>query len=87
MSIITEIFEKIAQYNIWVTYFTTEEDLNNIQAMSRFVEENSLEGFIIEDEGTTALIALDGYDFKVALHSSGIGDCFTHVIEAERVDA
>lgn len=66
--------------------YESEDDLNNIEAMSRFIEENNLSDYIIEDYGTLVILKYEGYDsFLVAITSEGLGDFFNHGIFMNRL--
>lgn len=63
----------------FVFEFTTEKDLDNVSAMSLFVEQYDLEDFVVEDYGTMVSFNFDGK--IVYLSSCGGGDFFAHIIE------
>lgn len=66
--------------------FHTEKDLDNIQAMYVFLEENGLEEYVSEDDGTLVFLEHEAYDFEVAVRSSGLGDFFSHGIYMVKAD-
>lgn len=58
--------------------FQSDEDLDNNAAMSRLVEENDLEGQVIEDLGTLITLSLEGFNFEIVIESYGLGSFFEH---------
>ena len=82
---VKEIFELCAQNSSGSEYgFTSEKDLNNIEAMQVWIEENGLEDFVVEDDGTLLFLEHPDYGFQVAVESYGLGDFFTHGISVNR---
>lgn len=66
--------------------FTSENDMDNIEAMRTFVYDNDLEDYILEDDGTHVFLHHDDYDFTVSIVSEGLGDFFSHGIYMIRTD-
>lgn len=82
-----ELFGTVADDPSGASYdFTTESDLDNIDSMRHFLEENDLEEFVKEDDGTAVVLEHPEYDFYVGLDSYGLGDFFTHGIGASRLE-
>jgi hypothetical protein len=62
-------------------------DMDNIQSMQYFLEQVDIgEEYIVEDEGTLVILQHPSYDKKVAIHSGGLGDFFSHGFETEVVE-
>lgn len=81
-----EIFTIVRDDPAGASYdFTTEKDMDNIESMHHFIEENDLGDFVKEDDGTFVILEHPDYDFEVALDSYGLGDFFTHGIGASRL--
>ena len=80
-----EIFEQIEKDNdcelSWAFY--TNYELDNIESMHEFIEENDLEAFVSDDDGTLVFLEHPDYEFEVALTSHGLGDFYSHGIYAQ----
>lgn len=87
MSMIDDIFEPFVQGNpSGSSYnFTSETDMDNIESMRHFIEENNLEDYVTEDDGTLVYLEHPDHEFYVALNSYGLGDFYTHGIETSQV--
>lgn len=85
---INEIFHALAAdpHTFFDLSFTSDTDLDNIEALHVALEDNGLEGNVIEDNGTHAVLNHPGHDFPVHVTSDGGGDFFTHQIAVFRED-
>jgi hypothetical protein len=64
--------------------YTDGMDMDNIQSMQYFLELVDIHAdYIVEDEGTLVVLNHPSYDKKVAIHSGGLGDFFSHGFETE----
>lgn len=81
-----ELFEEVKAGQDPEYSFITESDHDNIESMRLFIEENDLEDYVIEDDGTLVYLEHPDYDFQVALNSYGLGDFYTHGIGASIVE-
>lgn len=84
MTTINEMFAAIEkdQTEEFEFNFTSENDLDNIDAMGHFLEESGFEDYVSEDDGTMVFLSHDEYDFRVVIESFGLGDFYTHGISA-----
>jgi hypothetical protein len=60
--------------------FTSDDELDNIGSLQRYVEDHDLEEYITEDEGTRVMLSYRNH--TIALDSYGLGDFHTHGIDA-----
>lgn len=72
--------------NVGETYhFTTEEDLNNVQSMSEFLDKWQVPGECVYiNDGTQVILQHPSFDFKLQVDSSGDGDFYSHKIETSK---
>ena len=82
-----ELFDSVADDPSGAAYdFASEQDMDNIESMRHFIEENDLEDFVKEDDGTAVVLEHPEYGFYVGLDSYGLGDFFSHGIGANRLE-
>lgn len=75
------IIEEVLENPEGIEYsFTTEKDLNNIESMGYWIEENDLEELVTEDDGTLVFLLDPETKTKFSVESYGQGDFFSHGI-------
>ncbi len=82
METIDEIFETLsANKDDDLDYsYHSDNDMDNIESMNKFLEENSLGDYISEYDGTMVFLKHPDYNFEAVVTSSGLGDFFSHGI-------
>jgi len=84
MSFADEIFEALKKNKrdtLDYSFITQPpDDLNNVEAMHRFVEEYDLSNFIEEDDGTRVALKHPKYNFEIFIDSTGLGSFYNHGI-------
>ena len=63
----------------FVVHFSTDEDMDNCEALSYFLEVSGLEDCVIDGDNTSVELRVNGE--KVFLSSYGDGDFFSHIVE------
>lgn len=64
--------------------FLSNDDLDNVEAMTQFLEESGLEDNVAEDDGTMVFLSHESYGFRIVVESFGLGDFYHHGITASK---
>lgn len=77
----SHMFAEFSQDPNGIQYsFKTEQDYDNIESMRFWLDENSLEEYVIEDEGTLVILQDPSTNAEYVVESYGEGDFFSHGI-------
>jgi hypothetical protein len=60
--------------------FHTDDDLDNIESLHRYLDDHDLGAYVEDDEGTRATLKYAGH--SIVLDSYGLGDFYSHAIDA-----
>lgn len=81
-TVLDEIFEYLAvRKDCSMDFsFTSEDDMDNNEAMRVFLEDHDLLENVAEDLGKMVFLDHDEYNFQVVVESEGQGDFYSHGI-------